>query len=96
MEGGYVGIKVNDQVGQNFQTCRRVRQGEPLSPILFNIMVDILAILINIAKNAGQICGVIPNTIDDGLSILQYVHDTIVTSLMFKRVDYTLINIVNH
>jgi hypothetical protein len=77
MGGGHVGIKVNDQVGQNFQTRKRVRQGDPLSPILFNIVVDILAILINRAKNEGQISGVIQNIIDDGLSILQYADDTI-------------------
>jgi hypothetical protein len=36
-----------------------------------------LAILIKRAKNEGQISGVIPNLVDDGLSILQYVDDTI-------------------
>jgi hypothetical protein len=77
MEGGHVGIKVNDQVGKNFQMLRGVRQGDPLSPILFNIVVDMLAILINRAKLVGQISGVIPNIIDDGLSILQYADDTI-------------------
>jgi hypothetical protein len=40
-------------------------------------VVDILAILINRAKNEGQISGVIQNIIDDGLSILQYADDTI-------------------
>jgi retron-type reverse transcriptase len=30
-----------------------VRQGDPLSPILFNIVVDMLAILISKAKDAG-------------------------------------------
>jgi hypothetical protein len=36
-----------------------------------------LAILIKRAKNEEQISGVIPNLVDDGLSILQYVDDTI-------------------
>jgi len=36
-----------------------------------------LAILINRAKRVGQIKGVIPHLIDDGLSILQYADDTI-------------------
>jgi hypothetical protein len=40
-------------------------------------VVDMLAILINRAKLGGQIFGVIPNIIDDGLSILQYADDTI-------------------
>jgi hypothetical protein len=49
-EGGHVGIKINDQVGPNFQTRKGVRQGDPLSPILFNIVIDMLEILINKAK----------------------------------------------
>jgi hypothetical protein len=77
MEGGHVGIKINDQVGPNFQSRKGVRQGDPLSPILFNIVVDMLAILINRAKLEGQISGVIPHILDEGLSILQYVDDTI-------------------
>jgi hypothetical protein len=51
-----------------------VRQGDPLSPILFNIVVDMLAILINRAKMDGR---VIPHILDDYLSILQYANDTI-------------------
>jgi hypothetical protein len=80
MEGEHVGIKVNDQVGRNFQTPREVRQGDPLSPILFNIVVDMLAILINRAKQGGQISEVISNIIDDELSILQYADDTILVA----------------
>jgi hypothetical protein len=77
MKGVHIGIKVNDQVDQNFQTRKGIRQGDPLSPILFNIVVDMLAVLVNRAKNEGQISGVIQNIIDDGLSILQYTDDTI-------------------
>jgi hypothetical protein len=36
-----------------------------------------LAILIKRAKSEGQIEGVIPHLVDDGLSILQYADDTI-------------------
>jgi hypothetical protein len=54
-----------------------VKQGDSLSPILFNIVVDILAILINRAKGEGQILRVIPHLVDEGLSILQYADDTI-------------------
>jgi hypothetical protein len=50
MTRGHVGIKVNDQIGGNFQTYKGLRQGDPLSPILFNIVVDMLAILVNRAK----------------------------------------------
>jgi hypothetical protein len=77
IEGGHVGVKINDQVGQNFQTKKGVRQGNPLSPIIFNIVVDMLPILIRRAKEEGQIAGLIPHLVDDGLSILQYADDTI-------------------
>ena len=49
-----------------------------MSPILFNIVADMLALLIKRAKADGQIRGVIPHFIDDGLSILQYADDIII------------------
>jgi len=78
VEGGNVGIKVNDQVGSYFQTKKGLRQGDPLSPILFNIVLDMLAIIMSRAKEHGQVKGVVPNLIDGGLSILQYADDTII------------------
>ena len=78
VEGGSVCIKVNDELGNNFKTHKGLRQGDPMSPILFNIVVDMLAVLIERAKVDGQIRGVIPHLVDDGLSILQYADDTIV------------------
>jgi hypothetical protein len=77
-QNGHVGIKINDQIGENFQTNKGLRQGDPLSPILFNIVVDMLAILINRAKTNGQIDGVVPHLVNNGLSILQYADDTII------------------
>ena len=55
-----------------------LRQGDPLSPMLFNIVADMLAIMIERAKSDGQIDGVIPHLVDGGLSILQYADDTII------------------
>ena len=75
---GSVGIKVNDEIGPYFQTKRGLHQGDPMSPILFNIVADMLALIIKRAKDDGQIRGVIPNLLDDGLSILQYADDTII------------------
>jgi hypothetical protein len=75
--GGHVGIKVNDHIGANFQTYKALREGDPLSPILFNIVVDMLAILVNIANEEGQFEGLILHLVDGGLSILQYADDTI-------------------
>jgi len=54
---GSVGVKVNEEVGHNFQTRKELRQGDPLSPILFNFVADMMAILISRAKNNGQFKG---------------------------------------
>ena len=75
---GSVGIKVNDDVGKFFQMKKGLRQGDPLSPLLFNLVADMLAIMIARAKQAGQVSGLIPHLIDDGISILQYADDTII------------------
>jgi hypothetical protein len=77
-QGGNVNIKVNDQLGSYFQMKKGLRQGDPMSLILFNIVVDMLAILIARAKEAGQVEGVIPHLVQDGLSILQYADDTVI------------------
>jgi hypothetical protein len=71
--GGSVAVNVNEDVRSYFQTKKGLRQGEPLSPILFNIVVDMLLVLINKVKADGQISGIVPHLVDDGLSILQYV-----------------------
>jgi hypothetical protein len=78
VSGGSVGIKVNDYIGPYFQMKRGLRQGDPMSPILFNIVADMLALLINRAKTDGEIRGVLSHLVDDGLSILQYSDDTII------------------
>ena len=50
ISGGSVAINVNDEVGPFFQTKKGLRQRDPLSPILFNIVADMLALFINRAK----------------------------------------------
>jgi hypothetical protein len=53
VQGCSVGIRVNDDIGHNFQTRKGLRQGDPFSPILLNIVADVLAILIARAKEQG-------------------------------------------
>nr|ABA98398.1 retrotransposon protein, putative, unclassified [Oryza sativa Japonica Group] len=77
VSGGSASIKVNDDVGPFFQTKKGLRQGDPLSPMLFNIVADMFVVLINRANVDGQICGVVPHLVDDGISILQYADDAI-------------------
>ena len=71
-------IKVNDDIGKYFQTKKGLRQGDLLSPLLFNLVADMLAILIERAKQDGQILGLVPHLVDGGIFILQYADDTII------------------
>lgn len=78
VQGGSVGVKVNDDIGHFFQTRKGLRQHDPLSPVLFNIVTDMLAILIARAKEDGQIGGLVSHLVEGGVSILQYADDTII------------------
>jgi hypothetical protein len=74
---GSVGIKVNEKLGTYFQTKKCLRQGDPLSPLLFNLVADMLNLLISRVKEGGQINGLVPHLIEGRISILQYTDDTI-------------------
>jgi hypothetical protein len=64
IQGGLVVIQVNDDIGHYFQMRKGLRQGDPLSPLLFNIVADMLAILIARAKEDGQIGGLVPHFVE--------------------------------
>jgi hypothetical protein len=67
---GNVGIKINDDVGRYFQTKKGLRQGDLLSPMLFNFVADMLATLVTRAKEEGQIYGLVLHLVGISLSIL--------------------------
>lgn len=74
---GSVGIIVNDTLGPFFRTHKGLRQGDPFSPLLFNLVADSLTILIKRAHEQGLVKGVVPELVSGGLSMLQYADDTI-------------------
>jgi hypothetical protein len=57
--------------------------------MLFNIVADLLAILIAQAKEYGQIRGILPHLVEGGVSILQYTENII----LFMEPD--LVKVVN-
>jgi hypothetical protein len=72
VQGGSVGIRINGDTGHYFETRKGLRQGDPLSLILLDIIADMLAILITRAKKNDQVEGLIPHLVEGEVSILQY------------------------
>ncbi|WVZ94779.1 LOW QUALITY PROTEIN: hypothetical protein U9M48_040637 [Paspalum notatum var. saurae] len=70
---GNVKVKVNDDLGYYFQTRNELRQGNPLSLFLFNLIARAKA-----NNQFGEGGGFISHMVEGGLSVLQYADDTII------------------
>jgi hypothetical protein len=75
--GGTISVKVNNKIGPYIKSFKGVRQGDPLSLILFNFVADCLTRLIRKAQENNLITGLISHIIPKGVAILQYADDTI-------------------
>lgn len=63
-----MGVKINDDIGNFFPTKKGSRQSYPLSPVLFNIVADMLAVLVSRERESNQI-GVVSHLVDGGFSL---------------------------
>jgi hypothetical protein len=57
---GEVCVNVNGERGSYFRTYQGLRQGDPLSPLLFNIVADVLSSLLDKAIKKGHVTGILP------------------------------------
>jgi hypothetical protein len=71
-------VNVNGEVGPYFWNARGVRQGDPLSLILFDFTPGSLAAILSRENTAGHIHGVVPHLIPGGVTHLQYADDTMI------------------
>jgi hypothetical protein len=72
-------VKFNDKIGPYFCNYKGVRQGDPFSPTLFNIVVNSLSKLIHMAQQNGLILELADHIVEGGCSILQYADDTFIS-----------------
>ena len=88
---GNTAININGEVGPYFRPTCGVRQGDPISPLLFNSAVDILAEVLERAKTSGHISGVVGHLVPGGgVTHLQYVDDTMI---MVEGSELDIINL---
>ena len=77
LHGGTVSVKINDEIGPYFQSSKGVRQGDPLSPMLFNMAGEVLTKMILEAQKNGLFEGLASDLVDKGVAVLQYADDTV-------------------
>lgn len=70
VRGGRVCIDLNGERGEFFRSFKGLRQGDPLSPLLFNLVADALSAMLSRASSAGIIQGLVPHLVDGGLTHL--------------------------
>jgi hypothetical protein len=55
--GGRVGINLNGEPGEFFRTFEGLRQGDPLSPLLFNLVADTMSTMLTKAREGTSLKG---------------------------------------
>jgi hypothetical protein len=75
---GSVSIKINNTTGPYFQSAKGVMQGDPLSPFLFNVVVQCLAKMVTEGQQNDLLVGLARDIIDKGVAIIQYAYDTVI------------------
>jgi hypothetical protein len=78
VKGGRVCINVNEERSNYLRTFRDLRQWDLLCPLLFNLVADILGIMLNKGSDKGHIKEVLGLLIPGGISHIQYADDNVI------------------
>lgn len=90
VQGGQTAISINGEVGGYFRNKRGLRQGDPISPFLFDIVADSLSTILDKARVSGHLKGDVSHLIPGGISHLQYADDMV---LLFQPDAHSLATI---
>jgi hypothetical protein len=78
--GGSVNVLANGEESATFKAGKGIRQGDPLSPLLFNLVVDALTKMLSKAAGKGLVKGLLEQFRPGGILDLQYADDTLLFS----------------
>ena len=76
LSSGSSAVLLNGIPGKFYKCKRGVRQGDPLSPLLFVLAAELLQIIVNHACNLNLLCKPLPQPEED-FPIAQYADDTL-------------------
>ncbi|WVZ50554.1 hypothetical protein U9M48_001796 [Paspalum notatum var. saurae] len=72
--GGSIGVVLNGEDSSFFKTGKGLSQGDPISPLLFNLVVDVLTRMMSKSSEASMICGLFMQMIQSFFSSLNKEH----------------------
>jgi hypothetical protein len=79
--GSSVSVLANGEASSTFKTGKWLRQRNPLSPLLFNLVADVLTRMLDKASGEGLVCGFLGQFRRGGILSLQYADDTLLFSI---------------
>ena len=74
---GTFAVKINDTIGPHFVGGKGLKQGDPSSPLLFNLVADVFSKMLKKATSHNLIKGLLPHVVPGGVVNLQYADDTL-------------------
>jgi hypothetical protein len=77
IQGGSICIRINDENSVNFKPGKGLRQGDPLSPIMFNLVADIFTRMLMKVARSNLVSGLLTRAVEGDVLTLQYADDTL-------------------
>ena len=77
VRGGSLCIRINDENSIFFKPGKGLREGDPLSPLLFNLVADVFTRMLMRAARVNLVSGLLPRAANGGILSLQYADDTL-------------------
>ena len=90
LKSGTSSVLLNGIPGKPFACKRGVKQGDPLSPLLFVLAADLLQTIVNKAWQAGVLYHPLADDFEEFFSIVQYADDTLLIMPADARQLFTL------
>jgi hypothetical protein len=67
VKGGYIAIRLNERNNHYFQPGKVLREGDPLSLLLFNLVGDVFTRMMEKAANKGYLRGLMSRLYPEGV-----------------------------